>query len=381
VKPPSDPNPDLDGNQVARALRASNSIVVITDPRQADNPIVWVNDQFCTFTGWAREQVLGRNPRFLQGAERGQPQADVLRAKVAAGEPAHVTLRNYTRDGRPYWADLLVSPVFDDAGRLVHFIGVQTDITAREAANAELQERERLIRETAENEHERVAMDLHDGLGQTLAGLRMLSATLAQRLREAGSNEADAAERVTALLGRAVAEARQMTLGLHAATATRTGLGDAIRELVHAAQMAAGASGARVVAEVEDMALDDRRQARHLFRIAQEAVHDALDRVGARQVVVALHRTPRGVLLEVSDDAAQAPPPSQRSARSAAGLEGMRYRAELVGARVEIEQPDAGGTVVRVAMPLAGANAGVDQDKQRVQSRREMDAGRRHGVG
>ena len=112
-----------------RALSASASGIVITDPNLPGNPIVYVNPAFTKMTGYATEEAVGRNCRFLQGEDRDQPALEDLRVAIRKGEACRVVLRNHRKDGALFYNELTVSPVFDDGGRTVRFVGVLNDIT------------------------------------------------------------------------------------------------------------------------------------------------------------------------------------------------------------------------------------------------------------
>jgi PAS domain S-box-containing protein len=117
-----------------RAIDSSANGIVITDPNLPDHPIVYANPAFLRMTGYAEEEVLGRNCRFLQGDDRGQEAIGELRAAIRAGRTAEVVLRNYRKDGTLFWNDLTVSPVFDDEGNVIRFVGIQDDITQQKLA-------------------------------------------------------------------------------------------------------------------------------------------------------------------------------------------------------------------------------------------------------
>ena len=121
-----------------RAVTASTNSIVITDPNQPDNPIVFVNPAFEGTTGYAAEEALGRNCRFLQGEDRDQPALGELSAAVHEGRHSTVVLRNYRKDGTLFWNELSIYPVRDEEGRMTNFVGVQNDITARRRAEQEL---------------------------------------------------------------------------------------------------------------------------------------------------------------------------------------------------------------------------------------------------
>ncbi len=121
-----------------RAVGASSCGITVTDMRDPAQPLIFVNDAFERITGYSREEVTGKNCRFLQGPDRQQPAVDELRDALKRGTDCSVTLRNYRKDGTPFWNELVLSPVFGDGGTLTHFIGVQTDITRRRQAEEEL---------------------------------------------------------------------------------------------------------------------------------------------------------------------------------------------------------------------------------------------------
>ena len=134
-----------------RAVAASSNGIVITDPRLPDDPIVYVNPAFEKTTGYPMEEVIGRNCRFLQGEDRDQPELEELRACLREGQECRVVLRNYRRDGARFWNELYVSPVHDDAGNVINFVGVQNDITESKRAQEVLKGSEDRLRLAVES--------------------------------------------------------------------------------------------------------------------------------------------------------------------------------------------------------------------------------------
>jgi len=134
-----------------RAVAASSNGIVITDPRLPDDPIVYVNPAFEKTTGYPMEEVIGRNCRFLQGEDRDQPALEELRACLREGQECRVVLRNYRRDGTRFWNELYVSPVHDDAGNVINFVGVQNDITESKRAQEVLKGSEDRLRLAVES--------------------------------------------------------------------------------------------------------------------------------------------------------------------------------------------------------------------------------------
>ena len=112
-----------------RAIASLVQGLCITDPAQPDNPIVYVNDSLLQITGYAREDVIGRNCRFLQGPETAPEATDRVRSSIREGLPCLVELLNYRKDGSPFWNGLSISPLRDAFGRVAHFVGVLTDVS------------------------------------------------------------------------------------------------------------------------------------------------------------------------------------------------------------------------------------------------------------
>ncbi|HSL00123.1 MAG TPA: SpoIIE family protein phosphatase [Rubrobacteraceae bacterium] len=129
-----------------RAVAASSNGIVITDPNLPNDPIVYVNPAFERITGYAADEVMGRNCRFLQGEDRDQAQLEQLRTALGEGRGCRVVLRNYKKDGRLFWNELYISPVYSDEGRLTHFVGVQNDVTDRRRIEEALRRSEDRLR-------------------------------------------------------------------------------------------------------------------------------------------------------------------------------------------------------------------------------------------
>lgn len=161
----------------AAAVRATRMPMIITDPREPDNPIVFVNDAFSKLTGYAREEILGRNCRFLQGPQTDPQDVARIRSAIERRVPIELELLNHRKDGSVFWNRLLVSPVFSDDGELTYFFASQFDVSL---------ERDRLVRlqrdrDALEAEAEQRANDLsrsEERLRFTLKAARLGSWTL-----------------------------------------------------------------------------------------------------------------------------------------------------------------------------------------------------------
>lgn len=120
----------------ARAVQAAviNNLrfgLVVTDAAQEDDPIMLTNPGFTAMTGYDFEEVVGQNCRLLQGPQTDDAVVDEIRRAVAERRSVDVVLQNYRKDGTAFWNELTVSPVFAETGELIHFVGLQRDITQR----------------------------------------------------------------------------------------------------------------------------------------------------------------------------------------------------------------------------------------------------------
>ncbi|MDQ0440549.1 PAS domain S-box-containing protein [Methylobacterium persicinum] len=113
--------------------------MIITDPRQHDNPIIFVNDAFCRLTGYDRTDIVGHNCRFLQGPKTDPDDVTRIRNAVAARERIEIAIYNYRKDGTPFWNQLLLAPVKDAKGEVAYFFASQYDVTSDFAQVARLQ--------------------------------------------------------------------------------------------------------------------------------------------------------------------------------------------------------------------------------------------------
>ena len=112
--------------------------MLVTDPGQADNPIIYVKQAFTQLTGYARDEILGTNCRFLQGPGTNLDDVAKIRKAIEDRRSIEIDLLNYRKDRTSFWNRLLVSPVFDAAGQLTHFFASQFDVSPERNRLAEL---------------------------------------------------------------------------------------------------------------------------------------------------------------------------------------------------------------------------------------------------
>ncbi|WP_305907575.1 PAS domain-containing protein [Methylomarinum sp. Ch1-1] len=122
--------------------------VTLADPDIEGMPIVYVNKAFERMTGYAQEDIVGQNCRFLQGKDREQPARYQLAEAIKNREPIEVTLRNYKKNGDLFYNRLKLTPLFDHNGNLLYFLGVQYDVTTQIEAEEEIKELNKRLEES-----------------------------------------------------------------------------------------------------------------------------------------------------------------------------------------------------------------------------------------
>lgn len=233
------------------------------------------------------------------------------------------------------------TPLREQGLKPAGFIAVATDVTER----VRLQ---RQILEISDSEQARIGQDLHDGLCQQLIGMGFGLNSLEQTLSSQGRSEATAAAKICSLLDEAIEEARRVCRGLYPIRLSTQGLQPALEE------MAVGAEeryGIRCVCVPSTHPVTcDTATATHLYRIAQEAVNNAMKHSKAHTVSIHLERIDDGIVLEVSDDGKGFDYSSKRD--GGMGLHTMDYRARVLGGNLHLRRNEAGGTLVSCRMPV-----------------------------
>jgi signal transduction histidine kinase len=262
----------------------------------------------------------------------------------------------------------IVIPLWNLAARFAIFIfatqlifesrklhdGLESRAAERAAKlTAEIATRERLQRELlqiSEREQERVGHDIHDSLCQHLTGTALAGQVLAESL-QSDSKEADDAFRVVELIEEGIFLARNLARGLNAVELSNNGLTAALSDFA-----ASTSDLFNISCRLEcpqPFLVDDMHAAVHLYRIAQEAVGNAIKHGEAKNVTVRLEDSQSGKLLRVLDDGVGLPP-MQINGRGM-GLRIMSYRSELIGAKLDVRSQGTRGTVVTCLLPVQEA--------------------------
>jgi PAS domain S-box-containing protein len=157
-----------------RTLAATAEGITISDNLQQDNPIVYANEGFERLTGYDKEDVLGKNCRFLQGENTDPATIDEIRRSIQEERPCSVEILNYRKDGSTFWNLLSITPIRDESGRVTNFLGIQSDITKRKKFENALYR----VSAKLEQTNEQMKKDLEDARQLQLSMLPTILPTL-----------------------------------------------------------------------------------------------------------------------------------------------------------------------------------------------------------
>jgi signal transduction histidine kinase len=252
-------------------------------------------------------------------------------------------LKTVVRDCRPHTHTMVLEdghalttwaqPIME-SGRIVGIASVTADVSER-------QNRERDVLAAINREQSRFGRDLHDGLGQELTGIALLVRSLCNRAGKEAPALVEGLEEVSNHVTTAIATTRTVARGVSPVGREHGGLAHALQDLARRWQETRRANvRCRVVVsdarELEPMLADN------FYRIAQEALTNAMQHSGAREILIELRQSARRLRLTVKDDGCGIPPAADRG--SGLGLNIMRGRAELAGAQLKVEACSEGGT-------------------------------------
>jgi PAS domain S-box-containing protein len=211
-------------------------------------------------------------------------------------------------------------------------------------------ERDRLQRQLVDavwNQHRRFGQELHDTLGQALTGIGMLADSCAKKLAARSEPEAAKLVELVSMIQQAKTESRQLSKGLYPVDVDAQGLLAALEELALTTRQRSGILCA--FKGDREIQLRDNEVTTHLFRIAQEAVHNSVKHGHPKRISIALTK-PRGrITLAIRDDGSGMPVES-KDRSGGLGMRIMQYRANAIGAQLSIETTAAGGTLVRCTL-------------------------------
>jgi PAS domain S-box-containing protein len=314
-----------------KAFQGSPDAIILTG---MDGRYIDVNPSFQRLFEYSRNEVVGHTSHEFELWVNRQDRATVIRLFRAHGAVYDFEVRFQTKSGTI--REVLLSVEQIELDGVLCALSIAHDVTER-------RQLERELIEISERERQRIGYDLHDTLGQHLAGIAFLSKVLEQRLTARHAAEATQAAQIVAFVNQAIEQARKLAGGLAPVTLETYGLVFALQEL--AASVEALFHCACKVSSHHAIHITDHAVAMHLYRIVQEAVNNAIQHGKARQITITLSvRREGGMILMVHDNGVGFP--TDVAERRGMGLRIMHHRARMIGAILEVQRGAHGGTRV-----------------------------------
>jgi PAS domain S-box-containing protein len=343
------------GDPFAAAMRATRMSMIITDPRQPDNPIVFCNRAFMKLTGYGRDEIIGRNCRFLQGPETDPVAVSAIRHAIEERTDVNIDILNYRKDGSTFWNALYISPVINEAGELLFYFASQLDVTHRKDSEHRVQadkERfERAVKDRTRELENALAMQtalVHEVDHRVKNNLQMISSLIVMQTRTIP--DPDVRESLRSMLTRVEALSTVHRRLYQSADVTRFDVADFVRDLVTDLVEASGRDiGVRFDVSRTDIPAD---QAAALALMTNESVTNALKHAfpgeAEGMIDIAVAREGDALSLSVSDNGVGM---TSTEPNGTFGMNLVRSLAKQLKAQVDWAQID-NGTRVRIRMPI-----------------------------
>ena len=306
--------------------------------------IISANEKFCSMLGYKERELVGKTIFEITHPGDIAESRRLFRRIVRKAEPYQLEKRYRRKDGSMLWVSVSASPLRDAEGKTQSAVAIIIDISDQKKAQAFLEDRARglegEILAISDREQRRIGQDLHDSLCQHLTAIAYMARSVALRLKNHRVIEVEHIEKIAELINDGVTEARTIARGLHPVEMEPPGLVTALATLVKQPHWPARC---RLEAD-EEISVQDSTVALHLYRIAREAVINANKHAHAREIIVRMKRSTKGIELSVIDDGVGIPANSPLG--PGIGFHIMQYRARSMGARLEVKPIKPHGTRV-----------------------------------
>lgn len=327
--------------------------------------VTYVNDRFCEMLGRSREQIIGRAASECI-EESSHEACNQLAVKVAAGLAVSGELKLKRQEGHDIWVKVSPSLLYDQNGKASGSFAVVTDISDRMLAEHILQVSESRLRQLSEQvmsaqekERQRVAGELHDGIGQTLSAIKFSVETGINRIYEQPTEESfRLLERVVPKIQDAIEEVRRISMALRPSLLDDIGILATLTWFCRESSFVYKDISIQLQLDIKEEYIPGHLRV-VIFRIVQEAINNTVKHSGAELVRITLKHTDQIIALNIEDNGVGFDPKrvcaNGKRPLGGLGLTSMRERAEYSGGQYFMDSSKGKGTKISVTWPISPA--------------------------
>jgi len=350
-------NAESELRKLSKAVEQSPVGICITNP---DGVIEYVNPKVIELTGFSTEELINENPRIFSSHEKSKHEYVKLWKTIKSGNVWSGEFHNRKKNGELYWESATISPIFDTAGTITHFLAIKEDITDRKKAEIALNESEELLRKFASHlqnvrEEEKVALsrEIHDDLGQTLVALKIDMGLLKNKITKFNTvndprDISQGFDDIVNLIDSTIKTARRIMSGLRPELLEMNGFSAVATTYLNEFENRHRIS-CEFISEVSGIEMSPQ-QSLVFFRILQESLSNIAKHSKATLVKVYFKNELNKIILEISDNGIGFDK-NNSGRQDSYGMLGMKERAVLLNGDLDIVSEIGKGSRVRVEIP------------------------------